>query len=142
MEEKTMAQMSTVTSTNDSTTTTASTLNPNSPSFAPSHPVGLRPPPGLVHPNGLDSFKNNTSTNYNSQMPSLFLPSPTTTSSAPLSPGLAVPGLTLPSGCTTSSPSSFLHHPRDNPFVDDDEEQIAAELQELGGKMVDGILDF
>jgi len=111
--------------------TTAWALNPHSPSFTPSQPLaGLRPPPGLTPPShappGFDK----------DQMEPLLLP-PT---SPP--PGLSsVPGLTLPSGCT----SPPFMRPRENPFVDDDdddEEQIANELQELGGQMVGSILDF
>lgn len=107
-------------------TPASSTLNPHSPPFAPSQMVGLRPPPGLTQ-NAPPGFGNSDS------MKPLLLP--------PAKPntGFSVPGLTLPSGC--NSPN-FLR-PRENPFVDDDdEEQIAAELQELGGQMVGSILDF
>jgi hypothetical protein len=46
--------------------------------------------------------------------------------------------LTLPSG----SGPAFLR-PCENPFAnEDDDDQIAADLQELGGQMVGSILDF
>ena len=105
----------------------SSTLNPHSPPFAPPQVVGLRPPPGLTQ-NAPPGFGSSDS------MEPLLLPP------AKPSTGFSVPGLTLPSGC--NSPN-FLRL-RENPFVDDDddEEQIAAELQELGGQMVGSILDF
>jgi len=110
-------------------TTTGWSLNPRSPSFTPSQTVsGLRPPPGLTPPSHAPpGFDKNP-------MEPLLLPPATPP------PGLSsVPGLTLPSGCTSPS---FMR-PRENPFVDDeDEEQIANELQELGGQMVGSVLDF
>ena len=111
-----------------STAATHSSLNPDSPIFAPSRPLGLRPPPGLGPPSSAKNFEAGTS------VEPLFLPPP----SPPPVVGATVPWLTLPSGSTSPS----LVRPRDNPFADDEEEQIAAELQELGGQMVGSILDF
>lgn len=49
-------------------------------------------------------------------------------------------GLSLPNG---SSPMIRSSRVKENPFdADDDDDQIAAELQELGGQMVGSILDF
>lgn len=58
-------------------------------------------------------------------------------------------GLSLPPGASPSLRASKmpLNHVKDNPFVEDlnnreDDDQIEAELQELGGQMVGSILDF
>lgn len=109
--------------------TTLSSLNPHSPPFAPTNhaasPLALavRPPPGLTR----QSFDDLP------LMESLQLPS---SAGPPFTP--TVPGLTLPSG----SGPAFLR-PCENPFAnEDDDDQIAADLQELGGQMVGSILDF
>ena len=129
----------------------SSTLNPQSPAFAPSTPPKLlRAPPGLcLPPQQVEQSQNGPSSHRIGEflLPPSYGPYVPVLPSAPAPPpGLLVPaGSTLPSG--NSSPLGF-HGSLgsvvpDNPFQreEESEAQIEAELQELGGRMIGSILD-
>ena len=123
-----------------------SSLNPQSPPFAPSTPPKiLRVPPGLGLPEQPEPI---------AQLDSMgeFLLPPTRGPYEPfLQSASPPPGLMVPSGATLSpgsgSPLCFRAGTRstlpENPFQDvqENEAQIEAELQELGGRMIGSILD-
>lgn len=136
-----------------------SELSAESPPFAPvnSPPTNIRPPPGL----SLPKEKDVESTPF--FLPSAFQPSSSSafgadpmdfgsvSSSLGPPPGLGASGsATIPAGEDYHSASSTYHLPfrpsssklKENPFEDrESEAQIEAELQELGGAMIDNILD-
>jgi hypothetical protein len=123
-----------------------STLNPQSPSWT--GPV-LSPPTILRAPPGLGSVVRHGT------MEQTLLPSEaaaTASLSSSHYKNLSLPSVPVaPRGCMIMSPSPLFGTPhpgpvygsvKENPFADEDDEQIAADLQELGGRMVGSILDF
>eukprot|EP00522_Entomoneis_paludosa_P012268 CAMPEP_0172449894 /NCGR_PEP_ID=MMETSP1065-20121228/8470_1 /TAXON_ID=265537 /ORGANISM="Amphiprora paludosa, Strain CCMP125" /LENGTH=678 /DNA_ID=CAMNT_0013201651 /DNA_START=52 /DNA_END=2088 /DNA_ORIENTATION=- len=130
-----------------------SELNPQTPPFAPSSPSPkIRPPPGLsLSPGKNEKTRDDNAfflppTYRHSFNPDLAFGCPSAASRSSPPPGLMVPtGAAVAPGVDVRCPPSFQHSPsmlKENPFEEQENDaQIEAELQELGGRMIENLLD-
>lgn len=123
----------------------ASSLSGQTPLFSISNPSPMiRPPPGLSL---LMEKEQENNSFYLPSTPSQFYQNPLGLSHVLQPPGLMVPtGAELPSAIDLCGSSDFRQPNKllvkENPFEEQENEaQIEAELQELGGRMIENILD-